>query len=127
MYTVKFTDGTNYITFSSANQNFDGNTVFNASIGDTTSSGIVAMCYNMNGDYNSSKGTSGAITRVNQTFRIDKNRNEISLWVNDQIEGRKAIAGLSNFGESWFELRISDTVQDSKSISIKQIGLNLEC
>ena len=127
LYSIKFTDGTNYINCYSADQTFDSDTLFSALINTISTSGSICTYYNMNGDYNTSKGTTGAITRVNQTFRIDKNRNEISIWVNDQIEGRRSISGLNYFGESWFEVRITNATQNAQQIYMKQIGLNLEC
>jgi hypothetical protein len=124
LYTITFTDGTNSIIFSSPNTTFNTSTVYNSVINGVTKSGTV---YNMCGDYNTSRGTSGGIVRTNQTFRIDKNRKEISILINDQIVGRVAISGLDNFGESYFVFNFADSTQDSKTMNIKQIKLKLEC
>lgn len=81
----------------------------------------------MNGDYNSCRGTNGKIVRANQTFRIDKNRNEIAIFINDQLIGHKSISNLSSFGSSHFEFDFSSSTIDSMDCYIKQIGLKLEC
>lgn len=124
---VVFSDGANSITFYNTNSNFDGNTLYLTVIGGVTTTGTVAHMFSFSAHYTSSRGGGSDVLRQNLRFRVDKNRNEISLWLGDQIKGAAAIDGLEQFGVCTWQYVHLPRYHYSHPLYIKQIGLRIEC
>lgn len=120
---VTFSDGMNTLRWYSANNLFNASTLFSGTVNGASVSGTAGYRYNLSGDYNACRGTSGGVYRQNVTLRVDVGRGEISMWVGDQLFDASAVAGLSAFGASHWALSFASATSGEHTVRIGQIIL----
>ena len=123
---ITFTDGTNTLRWYSANNLFNASTQFSGTVNGASVSGTAGYRYNLSGDYNICRGTSGGVFRQNVTLRVDVGRGEISLWVGDQLFDASAVAGLTAFGDSHWTFSFASATSGERAVKIGQIILTEE-
>ena len=123
---ITFTDGTNILRWYSANNLFNASTQFSGTVNGASVSGTAGYRYNLSGDYNACRGTSGGVFRQNVTLRVDVGRGEISLWVGDQLFDASAVAGLTAFGDSHWTFSFGSATSGERAVKIGQIILTEE-
>lgn len=124
---VILSDGTNSVTFSATDGGYAGNTNYTAVIGGVTTTGVIANSFNFGASYASSRNLTTVYPKFNLCFRADKNRREISLWVNDQLKGAVSVTGLENFTTCAWTYTHTPVYSYTHYARIKQIGIRLEC
>lgn len=126
---VTFSDGTNSISVYNESEDYLGDTLYTATIGGTTTTGIMLHAFNIGTNYSSSRqlGAAWCYARYNLRFRFDKNRGEFSVWLGDQIKGAVKFDNMTAFGNCTFQLIHEGYRNFARPLYIRQIGLVLEC
>ncbi len=127
---VIFSDGANSITVYNDDNTVAGDTKYTATIDGVTTGGIMLHCFNLGANYSGSRTNSTSVdeyVRLNLRYRFDKNRNEFSVWLNDQIKGAVHFDHMTSFGDCTFQYIHQNFYSGLKPVYVKQIGLRLEC
>lgn len=126
---VIFSDGTNTLTVYNNSNDALGDTLYTATISGVTTSGVMLHAFNIGANYTSLRpGTSSPeYVRLNLRYRFDKNRNEFSVWLNDQIKGAVHFDNMTAFGDCAFQYVHEGYSSYTHPVYVRQIGLRLEC
>lgn len=126
---VVFSDGVNSIKVYNESVDYLGDTLYTAVIGGVTTNGVMMHAFNLGANYSAARTGTASLeyVRINLRYRFDKNRNEFSVWLNDQLKGAVKFSGLDSFGDCTFQYIHEGYYSYTHSVYIKQIGLYLEC
>ena len=126
---VTFSDGTNSISVYNDSEAFDADTLYSATINGVTTTGVMIHAFNIGTNYAPSRqlGVAWNYARYNLRFRFDKNRDEFSVWLGDQLKGAVKFDNMTAFGSCTFQLIHEGYRNFARPLYIRQIGMRLEC